>query len=205
MNSQIWWFVARSAGIAAWACGALAVLWGMALSTRALGKRVKAPWLRDMHQWLGGLTVSFVAVHLIALLADSYVHFDIADLLVPFASSWKPGAVALGVVAFWLLAAVEITSLAMKRLPRRWWKKIHFSSYAVYLLTTAHFLLAGTDAGLLGLRIAVAVSLGLVCFFTVYLAIGPGRRGDVPARQAVRTGPNVGAQPVAARVPARSR
>ena len=71
----------------------------------------------------------FLAVHLGALVADSYVHFGVADLLVPFASSWKSGAVAWGVVAFWFLIAVEVSSLMMRRLPRRTWRAIHLTSY----------------------------------------------------------------------------
>jgi len=58
-DTQVWWFVARSSGIVAWALSALAVLWGMALSSRALGRRPPAPWLLDVHRFLGGLTVAW--------------------------------------------------------------------------------------------------------------------------------------------------
>ena len=74
------------------------------------------------------------------------MHFSAADLLIPFASPWRTGAVALGVVAMWLLVAVEATSLAMKRIPRRYWRWIHLSSYAVFLLTSLHAAFAGTDS-----------------------------------------------------------
>ena len=74
------------------------------------------------------------------------MHFGAAELLVPFASPWRTGAVALGVVAMWLLVAVEATSLAMKRIPRRYWRWIHLSSYVVFLLTSLHAAFAGTDS-----------------------------------------------------------
>ena len=67
-----------------------------------------------------------------ALVADNYTHFNLSDLAIPYASDWKPGAVALGVIAAWLLAAVELTSLAIKRLPKRVWRSIHLTSYAVF-------------------------------------------------------------------------
>ena len=38
MNQHLWWYVARSGGIVAWALVAASVLWGLALSTKALGK-----------------------------------------------------------------------------------------------------------------------------------------------------------------------
>ena len=37
--TSLWWYIARSSGLVAWALLALSVLWGLALSTRALGAR----------------------------------------------------------------------------------------------------------------------------------------------------------------------
>jgi predicted ferric reductase len=178
-NEQFWWHVARSSGLVAWALAALAVLWGLALSTRALGKKPKAPWLLDLHRFLGGLTIVFVAVHLVALWADSYVEFDLAGLFVPLATPWKTGAVAWGIVAFYLLLAVEITSLLMKRIPKKLWKAVHFSSYALYAMATAHLLMAGTDASETWIVWLVWASVGATVFFTIYRFIGPGKRGSV--------------------------
>lgn len=188
MNPQVWWFVARASGIVAWVLAALSVLWGLALSTRALGRKPGAPWLLDLHRFLGGLTVVFVAVHLVGLWADSYVEFGPLELFVPFTSSWKPLEVAWGVVAFYLLLAVEITSLLMKRLPKRVWHGIHLLSYVVYATGTVHLLLAGTDADNPALRWTVLVSVGAVVFFTVYRAVGPGKRASVAASPAVAAG-----------------
>ena len=95
---------------------------------------------------MGGLAVVFTGVHLAGLVADSYIDFGVRELLVPFASGWQPGAVALGVVGVYLLVAIEVTSLLMKRLPRRFWRGVHFSSYALFVLATGHLLFAGTDA-----------------------------------------------------------
>ena len=38
MREQIWWYLARASGIAAWVVISLSVLWGLALSTRVLGR-----------------------------------------------------------------------------------------------------------------------------------------------------------------------
>jgi len=180
-STQIWWFTARAGGLVAWALAALSILWGLALSTRALGRKPRAPWLLDLHRFLGGLTVVFVFVHMTGLWADQYVHFSVTQLLVPFAATWKPLAVAWGVVAFYLLLAVELTSLIMKRLPKRLWKGVHFSSYALYLFATVHLLTAGTDSRVPALRWGVIATIGAVVFFTVYRIIGPGRRASVAA------------------------
>ena len=182
MNEQFWWYVARAAGITAWALALASVLWGIALATRALGDRPKAPWLLDLHRHLGGLTVVFTGVHMAALVADSYVTFDLVDLLVPFASSWKTGAVAWGVVAFWLLLAVEVTSLFMKRIPKRWWRRIHLTSYAVAVMTTIHLFTAGTDATTAALRWATVAAAALTVFFLIYREVGPRKAARIPQR-----------------------
>ncbi len=176
MNPQIWWYVARSSGIVAWALLASSVLLGLALSTRAMGKRPTPGWLQDLHRGVGGMAVVFTGLHLTGLVADSYVHFGIVDLLVPFAASWKPGAVAWGVVGLYVLLAVELTSLLRRRLSTRWWRRIHLLSFPLYIVATAHLLTAGTDATSPLLLVPVFASLVLVATLT-YVRIF-GERGQ---------------------------
>ena len=116
--TKLWWYVSRSAGIVSWTLVALAVLWGLALSTRALGKNPSGPWLLDVHRFLGGISVLFVLVHMLGLFMDTYVPFSLTQLLVPYAKDYKAGAVAWGIVAFYVLLAVEGTSLLRKHLPK---------------------------------------------------------------------------------------
>ena len=89
----------------------------------------------------------FVVIHTASLALDNFVSFGLADLFVPLASKWHPVAVAWGIIGFYLLLAIEGTSLIMKRLPRRFWHGVHLSSYVLYVVITIHLLAAGTDAG----------------------------------------------------------
>lgn len=168
MNPQFWWFLTRASGIVAWSMLTLAVIWGILLSTKAFPGQRRPIWLLSLHRWLGGLTISFLAIHLLALVADSYVTFGLADITIPYASDWKPGAVALGVLAMWLLVAVELTSLAMKRLPRKFWRAVHLSSYVAFWLTSMHAALAGTDATSWLYRGGAAASIVAVAWALMY-------------------------------------
>ena len=187
MSPQFWWYVTRASGIVAWLMLTASVIWGVILSTKAFPEQRRPAWILDLHRWLGGLAVSFVAIHLIALIADSYVHFTLMDLAVPLASDWKPGAVAFGVIAAWLLVAVELTSLAMRRLPRKVWRAIHLTSYVVFWLTSIHAALAGTDRTQRLYQVTAAASIFAVAWALMYrLANRRATQPPIPPRDLER-------------------
>jgi len=142
----MWWYTVRASGLIAWALLLGSVGWGLVLSIRPI-RRPRPAWALDLHRFLGGLAFVFVGVHLAGLLFDTFVGFTVVDLLVPMATHWRPGAVACGVVALYGLAAVEVTSLLMRRLPRRVWHAVHLSSLGALVLVTVHAFTAGADAG----------------------------------------------------------
>ena len=86
MSPEFWWHVSRASGLMAWGFLSFTMLWGLALSTRVLGRRPGARLLLSTHRWVSGLGVAFTVLHLVALVADSYTHFTLSDLLVPLAS-----------------------------------------------------------------------------------------------------------------------
>jgi DMSO/TMAO reductase YedYZ heme-binding membrane subunit len=146
MSSQLWWYCARAGGIVAWGLLSASVLWGLVMSTKVKPPRVRPAWMLDLHRFLGGLATIFTGVHVGSILLDSYTHFGLADVLVPFASAWHPDRVAWGIVALYVLLTVELTSLARRYLPNKIWRRIHVASLPLYGLATVHFLVAGTDA-----------------------------------------------------------
>ena len=107
----------------------LSILWGLALSTRLIRRKGVPAWLLDLHKFLGTLSIVFVGVHLLALWADNFVYFGPGELFVPFASPWRPGAVAWGIAATYLLVAIQLTSWMMKRLPRKLWHSVHLTEH----------------------------------------------------------------------------
>jgi hypothetical protein len=173
MNPQLWWLLARATGLVAWGLLTASVIWGLLISTRLTRGRPTPAWLADLHRFLGGAAVVFTALHLGGLVADSYTHFGVADLMVPLASAWKPGPVAFGVVALYLVVAVELSSLLMRRMPRRWWKAIHLSSFGLFWIATLHFVTAGTDAANPPLAVTVDVAAATVVFLTLVRTLSP--------------------------------
>lgn len=154
LHPELWWYLARATGITAWVASLGSLLAGLALATRALGSRPRGPWLLDLHRGLAGVTVAFTALHVTALVADSYLHFGAAEVLVPFTSGWRPLAVGAGVLVMWLL------------------------------LATAHALTAGTDAGHPVVVATAVGAVAAATFLLAYRAVGPGRATGRAARPA---------------------
>lgn len=159
------WYVNRAAGIVAWVLLASSMLVGLLLSSRALGRKARPNWLTDLHRGLSGLAVVFVAVHVAGAIGDNFIHYGAADVLLPFASSWRPVAMAWGIVSMYMLVAVEGSSLLRKHVPKTVWRKIHYLSFPLFLTATTHAFTAGTDvrttAGMATASLATAAIAGL--------------------------------------------
>lgn len=190
MSAELYWCLARATGIVGWALLAASVVWGLALSTRTRPGGVRPSWMLDLHRGLGGLATIFTGVHVAALVADSTVDFGPSEILVPFASAWRPGAVAWGVAGLYLLLAVELTSLARRHLPTRLWRLVHFASFPLFVTSTIHALTAGTDAlspVFSGAVVATTALVGGLTARRIQQAVGPsprpGRLAPVTARR----------------------
>ncbi len=181
MNQQIWWYVARGSGIVAWGIMALGMFWGLALSSRFLGKRAKPNWMLDLHRFLGGLSVVLIGTHIVSLVLDSYVSFSWLDVLVPGATTYQPLAVAWGVIAMYLALAVEVTSLLRKRLSKRAWRRTHFLSFPLFAISTIHLLSVGTDSSTPLLRGAVLATVATITTASAIRAMQSDHRRSTPS------------------------
>ena len=188
MNPQLWWHVARAGGLVAYALLAASTIWGLAVSTRLLGRWPAPGWTLDLHRFLGGLALAFTGVHAAGLLLDSYVRFDIVDLLVPFTARWRPAAVAWGVVAAHLLIAVETTSLARRRLPHRLWRRVHLAAFPLLAAATVHLLAAGSDRGNPAVIAMLTATAAATTFLLLFRLLQRPRRGR-PQRRLAATAP----------------
>jgi ferredoxin-NADP reductase/DMSO/TMAO reductase YedYZ heme-binding membrane subunit len=152
----------------------VSVTWGILLSTRVMKPKDNPSWLLDLHRWLAGLSVVFVGIHMASLFIDTYAAFTLQDLFIPFHSQYQKIAwlggwpIALGVICTYILIAVQVTSLMMKKLPRKYWKAIHYSSYALVLLVSFHAGWSGTDVRSWAYRIT---ALMLITLTTVALIV----------------------------------
>ena len=150
---HIWWYVTRASSVIAWVLLTGSVVLGILLSTRVMRKIDNPAWLQDLHRYVSGLALIFIGLHMVSLMLDDFVHFSLAEVLLPGATAGssvssvqaKTLAITLGVLAFYLMLAVQVTSWFMNKLPRRFWKGVHYSAYAALVLVTFHAAFTGTD------------------------------------------------------------
>lgn len=187
MNEQVWWYLARAAGMVTLVLLVAGMVLGVLLSTRALKPHDRPAWLLAMHRWFSSLVIAGTALHVLALVADSYLTFGVLEILVPMTSRWRPTAVTFGVVALYLLVAIHVSSLLMKRISKRTWRGIHALSAGLVWSAVVHGALAGTDAAnpvfqtISWLLIAVSISVGFA-----RIILGRGGQRFAPTRPKTR-------------------
>ncbi len=171
VTQKLAWYVSRSSGLITWAVVAASIIWGITLSSRLLRRRGIPAWLLDLHRYLAALAVVFTFIHMAGLVADNYVYFGWKELLIPMASAWKPGPTAWGVVGFYIVLAIETTSLLMRRMPRKYWHAVHLLAYPLFVMGTIHGFQAGTDKGNKLVQWSALLVIELVVGLTLFRAL----------------------------------
>ena len=186
---HLFWITSRAAGFAALVLASLAVSAGLLMSTKLL--KGKTSELRAAHDTLALSTIVAIAVHGLALLGDQFLHPSIADIAIPFVSSYKTFWTSLGIVGGWGLALLGLSYYA-----RRWvgavrWRKLHRFTALAWLAGLAHALGEGTDAGQLWfLAMMAAVVIPALALLATRLArSGSGAPGGAAARAPARPAP----------------
>lgn len=167
-GSQAYWYLARAGGVVAYILLWLATCWGIMMSSKFIKGLVSVPTAFSLHEFLPILGVVFAALHALVLLGDSYIGFDLWQLLVPFTSPYEPLWTGLGSLAFYLFLAIIGSSYLRKRIGQNVWRTFHYISYLAFLVALLHGVMAGSDSGTLGMRTLYLVTGGISLFLVYY-------------------------------------
>ena len=142
---HLFWITSRAAGTLALLFSSVAVGAGLMMSTKLLKGR--GPDLRIVHEALSLATIGAIVVHAVSLLGDGFLHPSVADIAIPFASSYKEPWMALGIVAGWALIVLGLSYYARGRIGVKRWRKLHRFTALAWAAGLVHSLGEGTDAG----------------------------------------------------------
>lgn len=176
-HAPVAWYVARAAGLVAFGLLTLSVWLGLAMSTRLAPRLQKR--LFGWHQTLAWTGLSMLGLHAGALLLDPTIHFGLPSVLVPFAAAWKPGAVAAGIVAGWLMLMLTASFRLRRWIGQKGWRRLHYASFAAFVLALGHALTTGSDLKGVNGSLLAALAAGPVVWLTFFriLAPAPKRAG----------------------------
>ena len=117
-----YWFITRGTGAVSLVLLTLSIALGVADVRRTRLVNVPRFVFDSVHRSVSLLAVTFIAVHVVTVLLDTFAPITLLDVFVPFHSPYRPIWLGLGTVAFDLLVAVTITSLLRMRLGYRAWR-----------------------------------------------------------------------------------
>ena len=155
VNDHLFWITSRAAGTLALLFSSVAVGVGLSMG----GKLIKGrgPDLRVAHEALSMATIVAIVVHAVALLGDSFMHPSVADITIPFVSSYMTAWTTIGIVGGWVMIILGLSFYVRGRIGRQRWRKLHRFTALAWILGLAHSLGEGTDAGQLWFLVATAI------------------------------------------------
>ena len=161
--SSLTWEVARAGGFVAYALLTASVAIGLVLSLRWRSPRWTRYITSELHRFVTLLALVFTALHTLAVAIDPFIRFTPVEVLVPFASHYRPLWIALGIVGAYLLIAIYASEWIRPRVGYAWWRRFHYLSFAAFLLALVHGIGTGSDTRTpwaIGVYAASAVLVG---------------------------------------------
>ena len=167
MSDTLLWYTTRGAGAVSLVLLTAVVVLGIlsALRVQAAG------WPRflttGLHRNLALMTLVFLALHIVTAVVDPFTHLGWLTAVVPFSSSYRTIWLGLGTIAFELLLAIVVTSLARGYIGHAAWRLVHWLTYASWPIAVIHGIGTGTDT-----LSAWLLAITVTCVIAVVAAIG---------------------------------
>src|SRR5262249_56048958 len=123
-----------------------AVGFGLVATSAPFDKRFAKQSAISIHQFLSTVGLVLLGIHIGGLLLDSYMPFGPKETLVPGASTYRPVAVALGVIAMYAMVLVLVSSWMRRHYSAKLWRRLHLFAVPAFILSMVHGGFAGADA-----------------------------------------------------------
>lgn len=166
-NGTALWYLTRGSGVVALLLLTAGLVLGIVGTLRWRTERWPRFAVVAVHRNLTLFAIVFVALHVVTTIADGYAPIGWKDAVIPFFSRYRPLWLGFGALAFDLLLALVVTSLARARIGYRTWRAVHWLSYGAWPVALVHALGTGSDARFGWFRV-----VGLACATAVAIAIG---------------------------------
>jgi len=162
------WYIVRVAGFVAVALLVLLILTGIGRVTGVIYRFVEPLKTWALHKTLAIALAATIVLHV------GFLVFR-PETTESHTFSFQKLAMAAGVLATWLMAAIILSSAGFFRKKLKLWRAVHLSSYATVVLVFIHALGVGTDLRggwartawiFTGVAVALAVAVRLIQMLT---------------------------------------
>lgn len=188
----VWWLISRASGILALGLVSLAVLLGLAMSTRVFARPGLKKSLMRLHEHIAIIGLIAICVHGLSLLGDRWLRPGIGGIAIPFAMSYRPLFTGIGILGGYLAALLGLSFYVRRRIGAKLWRKMHRATVLVWVLGVIHTLGAGSDTSTFWLRGIVALMGVPILYLTVLRvlqSLAGGHRRTVQAHEVAEPGP----------------
>ena len=166
-----YWYLTRASGLVAYLLLFLSVTLGLTMTGDVLERWLRRHRVYDLHRFLSLITLGVVLFHALIVLGDGYFRFSLPELLLPFASPYRPLYMALGVFGLYLTALIVVSFYVRGVLSYPIWRLAHYATFGAFVLALVHGIGAGTDTQASWAQY-LYVATGLVAFnLLVYRAL----------------------------------
>jgi sulfoxide reductase heme-binding subunit YedZ len=175
VSDTLLWYTTRGAGAVTLVLLSAVVVLGIlsALRVRTAG------WPRfltaGLHRNLALMTLVFLGLHIVTAVIDPFTHLGWLTAVVPFSSYYRTLWLGLGTVAFELLVAIVVTSLARPLVGQAAWRLVHWLTYASWPIAVFHGLGTGTDVWSAWSLVLTALCVGAVIAAIAYRLMAGSR------------------------------
>jgi predicted ferric reductase len=180
-DPKAYWYLSRGSAFVA-----LGLLWASMMLGLLITDKMAKSWPGSaaafaIHEYVSLLGLVFAGFHALILLGDHFIKYQLAQILVPFASiNYHPIWVGVGQIGFYVWAIISATFYVRQLIGPKTWRFIHFASFFNFAVAMIHGLGAGTDHATVWAQ-AIYWTMGAsTLFLTVYRVAaslaGPERR-----------------------------
>lgn len=168
MSTQLLWFATRGSGIVSMLLFSFVVVLGILTTMRWQASGWPRFLTAELHRTISLLSVAFIVAHIVTSILDPFAKLGIEAAIVPFASSYRPLWVGLGVLSMDIGIALLVTSLLKARVGQRAWRAVHWLAYAAWPLAILHTIGSGSDGGASWMFAIDVVCIGSVCLALIW-------------------------------------
>lgn len=142
---MVTWDVARAGGFTAFGLLALSVAVGLALTLHIQSSYWPRIINSELHNFITLLALVFTGVHVLAVWIDPFTHFGLNEVLIPFASHYRPLWMALGIIALYIGVAIGLSTWLRPYIGYKLWRSLHVLTLLLFAFVIVHGITTGSD------------------------------------------------------------